>query len=70
VTAQQHTQPSPKSMKGVKIMDVSKYVSTEQVAELKAISKVMEQLKTMEPKSIPLDLSSFTVNPALLTRAF
>ena len=51
-------------------MDVSKYVSTEQVAELKAISKVMEQLKTMEPKSIPLDLSSFTVNPALLTLCF
>ena len=58
------------SMKGVKIMDISQFLSASQVAELKAVSKVMEQFKTTELKSVSLDLSSFTINAALLTNVF
>jgi hypothetical protein len=51
-------------------MDILQFLSPAQAAELEAISEVVEQLKTMELKSVPLDLSSFTINPALLIHAF
>ena len=51
-------------------MDILQFLSAAQVADVKAASKVVEQLKTMELKSVSLDLSSFTINPALLTHAF
>jgi hypothetical protein len=51
-------------------MDILQYLSAAQVADLKASSKALEELKKMNVKSVPLDLSSFTYDRALLTNVF
>ena len=58
------------SMKGVKIMDISQFLSASQVAELKAVSKVMEQFKTTELKSVSLRVSYSPTNAALMNYVF
>jgi hypothetical protein len=46
-------------------MNLYKYLSAAQVADLKAFSKAMEEAKNMNVDSVPLDLSSFTLDSAL-----
>ena len=70
MTAQSQNTAVTISMKGVKIMDILQYLSAAQVADLKASSKALEELKKINVKSVPLDLSSFTYDRALLTHVF
>jgi hypothetical protein len=66
-TAQSQDTAVTISMKGVKIMDILQYLPAAQVADLRAMSKVAEELKKLDLKTVPLDLSSFTYDRALLT---
>jgi hypothetical protein len=48
-------------------MDIYKYLSATQVAELEALSKKLEELKKMRMDPIQLEPSSHTLDPAMFT---
>jgi hypothetical protein len=48
VRAQSEDTALTKSMKGAKIMDISKYLSAAQVAELQAVSKVLADIRKIK----------------------
>jgi hypothetical protein len=48
-------------------MDILQYLPAAQAADLRAMSKAVEELKKLDLKTVPLDLSSFTYDRALLT---
>jgi hypothetical protein len=51
-------------------MDVYKYLSAAQVAELDALSKPLEELRKIKMQAIHLDFSSHTIDPTLFTHVF
>jgi hypothetical protein len=57
-------------MKGVKMMDISKYVSAEQFAELKALSKALADIRKIKIPGFQPDVPSFTVDPAHIHRVW
>lgn len=48
-------------------MDIFKYVSAAQVAELEAVAKVMADFRKTKLPSFQPDLPSFTIDPAIYT---
>jgi hypothetical protein len=53
------------SMKGVNIMDILKYVSATQVAELEAMAKVWTDFRNTKLRGFQPDISSMTIDPAI-----
>jgi hypothetical protein len=51
-------------------MNILKALSAAQVAELTALSKTLEDLKSTKLVSTQLDLSSLTLDPALFARVW
>ena len=51
-------------------MNMNKYLSATQVAEFSPLLKSFEELKEVIRNSVPLDLSSLTLDPALLHRSW
>ena len=51
-------------------MDIQKYLSATQVAELDALAKSLEELRNIKMPAAHLDLSSHTIDPALFTRVW
>jgi hypothetical protein len=51
-------------------MNMNTYLSATQVAEFSALLKSFEELKEVIRNSVPLDLSSLTLDPVLLHRSW
>lgn len=51
-------------------MDISKYISAAQAAELQAVSKSVKDIKNTKLKGFQLDASSFSLDPAICRLVF
>jgi hypothetical protein len=51
-------------------MDIHKYFSAAQVAELDVLAKALEELINIKVQAVPLDISSHTIDPALFTHVW
>jgi hypothetical protein len=60
---------NPEEYKG-QTMDIHKYFSAAQAAELDALAKSLEELRNIKMPAAHLDLSSHTIDPALFTHVW